>query len=238
MSTSAVRRNARAWLDLRHLTGLVWRRWSDKIEAANWNARYLAWLREHCPPVMVMRPPPLFATRAKMYSFLAEFGEHPITYLEFGVYKGESLAAWAKLNTHPNSQFHGFDSFEGLPAEDGAPFEEGHFKTNVPTFDDPRITLHEGWFNETLPDFTVGGAISQPLVINMDADLYSSTLYVLTYLDIQIPPGTIIMFDEMSVAQCEFRALIDWSTAYRRSYEVIAGFSHGRRVEGVAIRML
>jgi hypothetical protein len=36
------------------------------------------------------------------------------------------------------------------------------------------------------------------LVINMDADIYSSTKYVLNYLPPQIKPGTSIYFDEMN----------------------------------------
>jgi hypothetical protein len=36
------------------------------------------------------------------------------------------------------------------------------------------------------------------LVIDMDADLYSSTKYALNYLPPQIKPGTPIYFDEMN----------------------------------------
>lgn len=38
-------------------------------------------------------------------------------YLEFGVYKGESLRYWARELKHPDSKLHGFDSFEGLPKD-------------------------------------------------------------------------------------------------------------------------
>jgi len=55
----------------------------------------------------------------------------------------------------------------------------------------------------------------------MDADLYSSTLYVLTKLDEVIVPGTIILFNEFSSVLSEFRALDDYSSSYLKKYRLL-----------------
>ena len=160
----------------------------------------------------------------------------PITYLEFGVAKGESLMQWLGLNRNEDSRFHGFDSWEGLGGEEGAPFKAGEFASDPPKIDDERCTLHRGWFHDTLPAFMVNVLPVEPLIINLDADEYGPTCYVLAQLDPE--PGAVIMLDEASVAHCEFRALLDWERAYGRKTRMVAGWRHGRRVEGVAVEVV
>jgi hypothetical protein len=216
--------------DRRHWVGKLWPRWSWTAEKLNWNARYRGWLEEHRPR--------LFDDRMEMFEELCP-AYYPIKYLEFGVFEGESLARWVALNSHPSSEFHGFDSFEGLADEEGSPWLEGQFDVvEMPKFTDDRVHLHKGWFTETLPS-SFGFLFAQPATrfVHIDCDHYGPTLYVLTMLNPVLTPGTIVMFDETSVAQCEFRALLDWATAYGRSYTVLAGWKSGRRVEGVAIRI-
>src|SRR5450755_2629181 len=47
-----------------------------------------------------------------------------LLYLEFGVASGSSFFWWMKKNTHPDSAFRGFDTFEGLP-EDWGGYKKG-----------------------------------------------------------------------------------------------------------------
>ena len=77
-------------------------------------------------------------------------------HLEFGVRKGESLRYLAKL-TGAATRWDGFDSFQGLPATaDGhkLAWGKGRYTTHGRLPDvPPHVSLHAGWFNETLPPF-------------------------------------------------------------------------------------
>ena len=66
---------------------------------------------------------------------------------------------------------------------------------------------------------------NQQLVINLDGDLYSSTLFCLTKLDSIISKGTIIRFDEFSSLEDEWVALRDYARSYYRDFEIIASSS-------------
>ena len=113
-------------------------------------------------------------TRGQLFDALAEeVAEVQTLYLEFGVYRGESLRHWSRALRHPDSQLHGFDSFEGLP-ESGWNWQQGQFDTQgrLPQIDDARVHFHKGWFDDTLPGFSLPAHAQ--LVVNLDADLYSS----------------------------------------------------------------
>jgi len=57
--------------------------------------------------------------------------------------------------------------------------------------------IKAGWFSETLPKFLNEHPDEEISLIHMDADLYSSTKYVLETLisSNKLTPGTIILFD-------------------------------------------
>ncbi len=48
----------------------------------------------------------------------------------------------------------------------------------------------------------------------MDADLYSSTIFVLTQLYPYLQPGDIILFDEFNVPLHEFKAFNEFTKAF------------------------
>ena len=95
------------------------------------------------------------------------------------MFEGASLRYWVERSKHPDSVFHGFDSFEGLPETFDAEYPVGKFdkQGRVPDIDDARIRYHVGWFDVTLPAFE--GPVDHRLVITLDADLYSATKLVL-----------------------------------------------------------
>ena len=130
----------------------------------------------------------------------------PTLYVEFGVAKGEATRAWSKLLKHPSTVLHGFDSFEGLPEHwtDGRP--QGMFSTGgaLPSIGDPRVRFFKGWFHETLPAYEPPKR--DVAVINMDADLYSSTILALRALKGVFTTGTYLYFDEFCSLGHEERA--------------------------------
>jgi hypothetical protein len=153
-------------------------------------------------------------------------GNAALDYLEFGVAGGSSFRSWLKINSHPESRFFGFDSFEGLPEDWLEDSPKGAFSQGgrTPVVDDPRATFIRGLFQDTLHDFLLGFEPKNRMVIHMDADLYSATLYSLIQLDWCIIPGTIIMFDEFTARSFtdEFAALQDYCTACCKDYKIIA----------------
>jgi tetratricopeptide (TPR) repeat protein len=112
--------------------------------------------------------------------------------LEFGVRMGASIRQIAALAKQP---VHGFDSFQGIPENwHGEP--RGSYSTEgvLPPVPD-NVSLHAGWFDETLPGFL--SRHHEPVrFVNVDCDLYSSTRTVLSLLKDRIVPGSVILFDE------------------------------------------
>lgn len=127
-------------------------------------------------------------------------------YLEFGVYKGDTLRWWTQKLTSPDAHFAGFDSFEGLPEQWNPHNPPGTFAlSEIPHFDDPRVSLHAGWFDDTVPDYVLPP--HDQLIVNIDSDLYSSAVVALTALEDALVPGTLIYFDELGDRDHELRAL-------------------------------
>src|SRR6202030_3461768 len=88
---------------------------------------------------------------------------------------------------------------------------------------DPRVQFVTGWFQDSLPRFLQTFEPQRPLVIHLDADLYSSTLFVLTSLAPHLVPGTVLVFDEFSsTSTSEFRAFMDYASAFRCRYRLVA----------------
>jgi len=131
-----------------------------------------------------------------------------ICYLEFGVAKGGSIKWWLQHCPNPASEFYGFDTFEGLPEAWGV-FDKGDMSSSIPVVNDDRAAFVKGIFQDTLNDFLVQHTSTFPnkrLVIHMDADLFSATLFALSQLYPYLKKGDIIMFDEFSVYDHEFMA--------------------------------
>jgi len=114
-------------------------------------------------------------------------------YLEFGVYKGQTINFIAKQV--PQTVF-GFDSFEGLPEfwRDG--FDKGTFALNKLPKVEENVVLVKGYFDQSLPDFLLKYESEPIAYLHIDCDLYSSTKTLFEHLKSNIVPGTVIVFDE------------------------------------------
>src|ERR1700734_1014510 len=93
------------------LASCLWPRFSSSLYALNRNSQMFAAIRKYQREAVRK-----YANRAQMYSAINERRANwALSYLEFGVWRGESLELWSHINTNPASRFYGFDSFEGLP---------------------------------------------------------------------------------------------------------------------------
>lgn len=166
-----------------------------------------------------------YSKRYTIYEhLLKEHGlDGPMRYMEFGVEAGRSFKWWVEHNKHPESSFDGFDTFTGLP-ENWNVFKAGDMSVggNFPDVKDSRATFHKGLFQDTLPAYLKTINDDRLRVFHMDADLYTSTLYVLTSAAPYLRKGDIILFDEFAVPRHEFLAFSEFVASYYIKLELIA----------------
>lgn len=207
----------------RHLRHAIPPRWFKRLHVAYWREHKDRYVAEHCRAQchnLGIPPAEAYGRREEFYRYVhdAFVGDEPIDYLEFGVFRGETMDVWRRLNRHPESRFYGFDTFEGLPERWKDGFEAGHFSTGgaMPDIDDERVSFVKGLFQDTLEGAMADLRPSRRLVVHIDSDLYASALYILTTLDPRLSPGTLVLFDQWS-GDDEYRAFADYVAAYRRN---------------------
>ncbi len=176
-----------------------------------------------------------YANKLQLFDAVLPTVTHSGLWLEFGVYRGETINYIAG-KTHV--KIFGFDSFEGLPEfwRDG--FEAGHFSVSKLPPVAPNVELIKGWFNETLPPFMSQrkGGVS---FIHVDCDLYSSTKTIFENCGSQIKEGTVIVFDEYfnypGWQHGEYKAFKEFIASHGLGYEYI-GYVYTH--EQVAVRIV
>lgn len=154
----------------------------------------------------------LFYSREELWKFALGNTTNDGLHLEFGVADGYSLNNIAPQKK--STQFYGFDSFEGLPESwygtngylKGA-FDRSGLLPEVPK----NVELIAGWFEETLPKF-LDKFQEKISFIHLDADIYSSTNYVLSLLNSRISTNTILVFDE-------YHGYPGWKNGEKKAWE-------------------
>lgn len=168
---------------------------------------------------------PVLPTRRDLWDYAIENFLRPdlaLTYLEFGVWQGESIKHFAARNRNERSRFYGFDSFEGLP-EDWGPMSKGTFDQRgaIPQTTDSRIKFIKGWFQDSWDSSypIIRESLGGTLAVHYDADLYSSTLFALTKVDV-LKRAYVAIFDEFTGH--ETRALYNYCQAYGAKVDFLA----------------
>lgn len=169
--------------------------------------------------------------RYELYRAVSEahgLKETAVHYLEFGVARGLSLKWWLNENRNPESTFHGFDTFEGLPEDWDSTFKKGSMSFNMPQLDDARLHFYKGLFQDTLGNFLNKGILdkNKKLVVQLDADLFSSTLFALSMLSEYLKPGDIVFFDEFNVPNHEYYALRIFEKTFYREFRLLGAVNN------------
>ena len=189
-------------------------RFSPLVERLNHAALFKDWVRATELPRVESR----YVLYDRVLSIFPR--DSPFDFVEFGVWKGDSLRHWTRLSADPRNRFFGFDSFAGLP-EDWIPgISKGAFDTGgvMPDIPDPRVQIIPGRFQQVLPGFLDRFRPQSNLIIHFDADLYSSTLYCLAMMDRVMARGTVAIFDEFGQPLHEFRAFEDFCQSFGRKF--------------------
>jgi len=180
------------------------------------------------------------------------------TNLEFGVRAGGSLLWMAKeaKEKYPEDVIYAFDSWEGLPEEDEnvwrpdrhnkGKFTVGKFevesqlrKAGVDGFlqstSGGNTHLVDGFFSDSLTE-SLREEIPTPIIfVNIDCDLYISTIQVLDWLTPIVAPGCVFHFDDWSSGEREEKwgeelAYEEWANKTGAKTETLAIADHGRRI--------
>ncbi len=134
------------------------------------------------------------------------------TCLEFGVHVGNTYIWQAReiLTKYTNSKLIGFDSWQGLPEEtSGIWFPERHAKGEfaspkdvvtrklyqLTTLSDNRFSFVDGFFSDSLSE-EVRNNINDVIFVNIDVDMYKSTIDLLDFIKPLCKPGVIIYWDD------------------------------------------
>lgn len=148
-------------------------------------------------------------------------------WLEFGVCSGNTINI---ISSQTSNKVYGFDSFLGLPEDWGNHQPKGMYSTNgkLPAVRD-NVELIVGLFQDTLGKFLEKHTESIAY-LHLDADLYSSTKYVLDKLENRIVKGTVISFDEIynypEYKDHEIKAWLEFSERTKILYEWITRTVH------------
>lgn len=222
-------------MSLRQLiAGFVFPRYSILLERVNQNALLKRWNKEI-----------VSSRECEVCTDMFEFVEQKfaaggtLTYLEFGVWKGDSIQHFANLNSNPESRFFGFDSFEGLPADWTPHMKKGTFDLSgvMPIIHDHRVKLIKGLFNKSIPIFVKRFEPSGRLILYIDCDLFNSALYVLASFSNLLVDGTNLVLDDFDEPLGVSKALYTFVKAFGVEVEVVGRVGDREFLKTVAFRI-
>ena len=116
------------------------------------------------------------------------------------------------------------------------PEETFDTKGKLPRVKDNRVNFIKGYFQYTLIEFLANFIPKNQIIVHIDVDLYTSSLFVLTSMDKHLTEGAMIIFDEFSSAHNEFKSFKNYSESYRKEYQVVGAVNDV--FDAVAIRVI
>ena len=120
-------------------------------------------------------------------------------YLEFGVFKAESINLFSNILKNYNLTISGFDSFEGLDetwiTNEFNPIGTFSLKGKTPKVSS-NVNLIKGNVQETLDKFLKNNSDKKIIFAHMDMDTYKATRYALSKIKPYLRKGSVILFDE------------------------------------------
>ena len=149
-------------------------------------------------------------------------------FLEFGVFKGNTINFFAKILKEYNRIIYGFDSFLGLEENWTGTHLLKHIAFNtqgkVPMIE-KNVVIIKGKIEETLDDFIKDNLKDSKInFMHLDFDTFTPTNYVFKKLKKFTKKNTVILFDELygfpSWKEHEFKALIN--NFIKEDYDYIA----------------
>jgi O-methyltransferase len=207
-------------------------------------------------PVFATLHPNLLIGVHRALSLLAARGQTTGGYFEFGLYRGFSF--WFANNLAKEMgiklEFHGFDSFEGLPPSEvdlHRNWQPGNYACSLEQVSSSLkqwgmpspYTLHKGWYSAPFfAEIERRQPLPAPMIAVIDSDLYESATEVLQMLHPRLCVGTLLLFDDFNAFagdpnHGERRALREFETVHP-SFRKSSLFSFGPYGEAFEVTAL
>ena len=120
-------------------------------------------------------------------------------FLEFGVYKGDSINLFGNFLSQHGKEIYGFDSFEGLEEEwnfnDYNPIGTFSLNKKKPKVRD-NVKLIQGKVQDTLEEFLEMNKDKKIIFSHLDMDTFKPTKFTLEKIKPFLTKGSILLFDQ------------------------------------------
>lgn len=165
-------------------------------------------------------------------------------YIEFGIFTGSSfkhtIRTENKVNKSNITKFYGLDSFEGFPDNDHPFFQDVNFKSSYKRakkiedkFKD-KAFVFKGYFKDSLRRESELMNIKKLKFVNIDCDLYLSSIEPMDFIIPHLSKGAYIMIDDFTNIDPEGNSIRDlfYKKFTNHDFEITNSFG----IDGVVIR--